>query len=331
MEVISVLKSDHGILNLVERNRLNKSLMIDTAIGVDIGGTRTKSGLVNIHTGEVLNIILHATEADSETKFLSQLDSSIQQHQHFAKNTGYHITGIGLGVPGFVNAEGVVDSTYGFLPFMEDYPLAYVIENKYKLLCKIDNDARAVALGEAIYGKGKGFNRVLVLTLGTGLGLGFVKHRRFEDALPYAHMGGHMTITHNDYACYCGKTGCLESLVSSSGIAYEGQKINWSEKYPDIPLNGLAIFEAANDGNKDAQNIVQVLLNYLRTGIQNYINLYAPDIVVIGGGIAKGIHRYAAHLKANDYLKPYKRYHVEILVSELQENAGILGCAALLQ
>lgn len=305
--------------------------MSDLAIGIDIGGTRTKSGLVNLNTGEVIRMNVHTTEKENEADFRVQLISAIREHLTYAAQSGHEVSGIGIGVSGFVNRHGVVDSTYGFLTFMEDYPLASIIEEEFHLYCKVDNDARLVALGEATYGKGKGFERVLVLTLGTGLGVGFVCAGKFEDPLPYAHMAGHITITKNDHQCYCGKTGCLESLVSAAGILYIGEKISWTKKYPMIPLTSESIFVAAEDGNKDAQSIINELLNYLHVGIQNYINLFAPDVIVIGGGVARGIKPYLGTLTTNNYLKPFKNYRLEITISELHEQSGILGGAASIQ
>lgn len=305
--------------------------MCDLAIGIDIGGTRTKSGLVNLETGEVMRMIVEATEKENEAKFRIQLISSIREHLSIAVSSGHAVSGIGIGVSSFVNRLGVVDSTYGFLTFMEDYPLASIIEKEFQVSCKVDNDARLVALGEATYGKGKGFERVLVLTLGTGLGVGFVCSGKFKDPLPYAHMAGHLTITQNDHQCYCGKTGCLESLVSASGIEYLGEKINWTRKYPMIQLTAESIFAAADEGHEDAQSIIKEMLKYLYIGIHNYINLFAPDLIVIGGGIAKGIKPYLGTPTTNNYLKPFKNYTLEIAISELHEHAGILGGAALTQ
>lgn len=305
--------------------------MNDVAIGIDIGGTRTKYGLVNIKTGEVITMLIEATEANVESNFIFQLISSIRKLQLYAEQSGMTVSGIGIGVSSFVNNQGVVDSTYGFLTFMENYPLAYVIEEEFKLCCKVDNDARMVALGEATYGKGKGFERVLVLTLGTGVGVGFVNNGKLGDRLPFAHMAGHMTITKNDHRCYCGKTGCLESLVSASGITYAAERNNWTTKYPMIPLTAESIFVAAENGNREAKSMVDNLMNYLHIGIHNYVNVFAPDIIVIGGGIAKGIKPYLGALSDTSYLKPFKNYTVEMAISELHEHAGILGAAARIQ
>lgn len=303
--------------------------MEKTAIGIDIGGTRTKIGLVDLIPGKVVETIITPTEKSDSTKFLKSIISGIDYLRQIAAKKKSAILGIGIGVPGFVFEDGTVDSTYGFLEFMEDYPLVKLIEKHCSLKCRADNDARIVALGEAVYGKGKGHNRVLVLTLGTGLGVGFVSNGKFETNLPYAHMGGHMSIRYTDFRCYCGKSGCLESLVSSNGIIDSASRMNWTDKYPDLPLTVQTIFKAEQEGNTDAKIIVRDFLSDLKTGIDNYINLFAPEIIIIGGGIAKGMKPYLKELSSISYSGPFKAYKVKIGLSKLDEHSGILGSAAL--
>ncbi|MBA4053668.1 MAG: ROK family protein [Marivirga sp.] len=304
--------------------------MTNIAIGVDIGGTRTKTGLVNLDTGQVLRMNMHPTEKNSEHRFLEQLGQAVKEHRQYASANGYQISGIGIGVPSFVHRNGVVDTTYGFLPFMEDYPLVSLVEENYQLRCRIDNDARAVALGESLFGGGKGFERVLVLTLGTGLGVGFVKNNRFEDPFPYSHMGGHMTIIESDIPCYCGKTGCLESLVAATGILALAHSVGFRSE-PEKKLTVEYIFESLNHGNTIARSIVNQWLSYLKTGIDNYINIYAPDIIILGGGVSKALKNHLTFLNSGSFFRPYKNYTSNITISSLEEHAGILGSAALLK
>jgi len=299
------------------------------AIGIDIGGTRTKIGLVNLNSGEVEAMLVTPTETKDSARFLHLIGDAITTLKEKVAAQQAALTGVGIGVPGFVLANGVVDSTYGFLEFMEDYPLADYIQQQHDLPCRLDNDARVVALGEAIYGQGKGHSRVLVLTLGTGLGLGFTIDGKLDGPLPFAHMGGHLTITTNDTVCYCGKTGCLESLVSSTGIVQIANRLGWPDKYPDLPLTAETIFTQKHAGNPDADAIVEEYVGYLRTGIDNYINLYAPNRIVLGGGIAKGLAGGVEKLHTPGLLRPYKAYKTSIVISTLAEQAGILGGAAL--
>lgn len=299
------------------------------AIGIDIGGTRTKIGLVNLDYGRVEAMLITPTETQNSTRFLHGIGEAIEQFKAKVADERAILAGVGIGVPGFVFANGTVDSTYGFLAFMEDYALANLIQQQHDLPCLLDNDARVVALGEAVYGLGKSHHRVLVLTLGTGLGLGFTIDGKLDGPLPFAHMGGHITVTTNDTVCYCGKTGCLESLVSASGVLRIAERHNWLPNYPDLPLTAETIFTQKQLGNPDADAIVQEYIGYLRTGLDNYINGYAPDLIVLGGGVAKGLKEELPNLYTASLLHPYKSYTTTIAISELEEQAGILGSAAL--
>lgn len=297
-------------------------------IGIDIGGTRTKIGLVDLTLGKVLETVIYTTESKNVSNFEQKIGETIQYFQ--TKITDNQILlGVGIGVSSFVFEDGTVDSTYGFMDFMEDYPLAEIIEKAHNLSCKIDNDARLVALGEGLYGQGKGFERVLVLTLGTGLGLGFVVNQKLNEKLPFGHMGGHISIIQNGEKCYCGKIGCLESLVSATGILKAAEKFNWHEKNLISPFTVEGLFKASESGNKEAKLIINDFLNYLKIGISNYINFYAPDRIILGGGVAKGLKTYLPILQEITQLGPYKTYKTSIEISELEENAGILGGAAL--
>jgi glucokinase len=299
------------------------------AIGSDIGGTRTKIGLVNITTGQVLDIRVSPTETKNAHLFEQGIGDAIHDLKVKADEMDVSLSGVGIGVSSFVFADGTVDSTYGFMEFMEDYPLANIIQKQYDLPCRIDNDARLVALGEALYGEGRGVDRVLVLTLGTGLGIGFVVNQQLDGHLPYGHMGGHITITQNNIPCYCGKMGCLESLVSASGIIETAKRENWQEKNNEIPFTVESIFSSAEAGNALSIRIIDDFISHLKTGIGNYINLYAPDKIILGGGVAKGLKPYLSRLKEDILLGPYKRYETQIVLSKLEEHAGILGSAAL--
>ncbi len=294
-------------------------------IGVDVGGTRTKAGLVNIATGEVVQANVQATEKNDAQLFVAQLDSAIENFKRTAAQIGGTVSGIGIGVPGFTTAGGQVLTTYGAVSFMENYPLKQVVEERFSIPCSIDNDARAVALGEAVFGKGKGFDRVLVLTLGTGVGFGFVVSGRFSDAAPFSHMGGNMVVTSTGGECYCGKSGCLEALVSSSGIIHLSKEAGLENI-----ASSQTVFELAASGNGIATQVVDQVIQYLHTAIHNYTNLFAPDIIVLGGGIAKNLSPYLDKIKGRSYMGPYPGYDFRLTVSSLQEEAGVLGCAALL-
>lgn len=294
-------------------------------IGVDIGGTRTKYGLIDINSGNVLHQIILPTEKHDAEAFLLQISHVINDCRAIAETKNTMLTGIGFGIPGFVTENGVVTTTYGFLDFMENYPLKETIEKQCQLPCLLDNDARIVSLGEALFGKGKNYKRVLTLTLGTGVGFGFVVNNQFTEPLPLAHMGGHIKITDDGEPCYCGKTGCLEALISASGIlriAEQTSKKSNNQSVEDI-------FFLASKGDANAISVIEKVIGYLHTAIHNYANLFAPDIIILGGGIAKGLKPWLQKIKGQNYLGPHPSYDFQLMVSELEELAGILGAAAL--
>lgn len=299
------------------------------AIGIDIGGTRTKIGLVDLAVGRVLDRRIQPTEKRDAQRFEASLGEAIDGLKANAAAQEADVVGIGIGVSSFVFADGTVDSTYGFQEFMEDYPLAQRITQAHGLPCRVDNDARLVALGEALYGAGRGFGRVLVLTLGTGLGVGLVVDQQLDGALPYGHMAGNITVATDDVGWYSGKTGCLEALVSATGLVQRAERRGWATKHPNVPLSAEAIFGASETGHADALDLVRELVGHLKTGLDNYVNLFAPDRIVLGGGVAKGLKPYLAHLETYTHLGPYKRYRFSLALSSLDEEAGILGSAAL--
>jgi glucokinase len=303
--------------------------MTKLAIGIDIGGTMTKIGLVDLDGFRVLEIFLTNTEKTNAEKFIQNLLVGIDTLREKSKLFHTEVLGIGIGVSGFVFEDGLVDSTYGFQQFMEDYPLAEIIHKMTGLPCKVDNDARLVVLGEALAGKGVGFKRVLGLTLGTGLGVGFVNGGKLDQDLPFAHMSGHMSINDNGVKCYCGKVGCLESLVSASGLMATANNLNWFEQNPSYKKDSKSIFEAAQSGNSAAIEIITQFIQDLKTGISNYINIYAPELIILGGGLSKSLGPYLVQLGQINDLPPFKKYKVRIERSVLGEKAGVIGAAAL--
>lgn len=292
------------------------------AVGVDIGGTRTKSGLVDLLNGTVVGIEVAPTETDDADRFLASLRDSCNR---LLQKAGVHYAdaaGIGIGVPGFTRG-GVVESTWGFLTFMEEYPLERAVEDALPLLCRIDNDARLVALGEALYGAAKGAGRSITLTLGTGVGFGLVADGAFATEAPIDHMAGHIAVRSDGRQCYCGRRGCLESLVSATGLRAamsDSTGRAWATE---------EIFAAAASGDDTATAVVDQFLDDLSSGLNSFIWVHAPDIVVLAGGVSLALASYLPRLQRSLVAAPFRACHPELRLSRLQEEAGILGSAAL--
>jgi glucokinase len=159
--------------------------------------------------------------------------------------------------------------------------------------------------------------------------VGFCIDRAFADLQPYGHMAGHISVGGTSSICYCGRAGCLESAVSATSLHQAVLQHNSSGLLPIVPATARQVFTAASRGHKKAQAILQDFLTALQCGIDTYINLLAPDLIIIGGGLSSSLGGYLESLKSEKLLRPFKNYRVRLELSSLRERAGILGAAAL--
>jgi glucokinase len=309
--------------------------MPNFGLGIDIGGTQTKMGLVDLETGAVVDYLVYATEKHEASLFLNNLYLQYNLLLQKTKVSPAKVLGLGIGVPGFVNDFGVVESTFGFLSFMEDYPLQSLLQEKFQFECKVDNDARVVGLGESFFGSGKDYKRVLTLTLGTGVGFSWVVDGKFIGNMAFDHMAGHITIHPDGPACYCGKKGCAESLVSATALVKNVlrnmEKGNDSilMKYGD-QLNTIEVLKAFNLGDGLAVKVVNEYVNSLKTCIDNFIYLYAPDVIVLAGGLGQGLSQFIPSLQQQNIIPPFKDYLLQVKTTSLGAEAGIIGAALLI-
>lgn len=298
------------------------------AIGIDIGGTRTKAGLVETGSGEVIHSTVFHTEKQDERAFLIRIKSAVDELSDKCPGDGT-FKGIGIAASGFVhNKSGVIDEGSGaFIPFFAGYPLKAKIEELTGYTCKIGNDAQLACYGECIYGAGKDYRNVLMLTLGTGVGVGLIKDKMYPDEPSLVHRAGHIKVrdSNGEESCYCGITGCLETACSGKGMEEIGLR-----RY-SCHMDARQIFQNAIKGDKTASECVGEYVACLTNGLNQYIYLYAPDLIILGGGIAHSLSEYLHVIRKKSGAKVYKDYEVCISICDLYENGGILGAAACFQ
>jgi glucokinase len=305
--------------------------------GIDVGGTRTKLGLVDAQ-GRVVARAVAPTVLDDEAAFLTDLDRLLSDLTATSGHPRACLSALGLGVPGYTDPlHDEIALVWPGLRFMETPGFRRRLEARLAVRCVVENDARVVALGEAWYGAGIGCRRVLVLTLGTGLGFGFVCDGRFTDPASLAHMAGHLIIDPHGPLCWCGQRGCLERLVSSEGLcsAYSaGARLaatasGTSTGSALIPLTAQAVCSEAAAGNPVASAALSDLIVALAAGIDAYINLLVPDCIILAGGIAHGLAGSLSDLRGRIRARPVPSRSCTIVLSTLHEDAGILGAAHL--
>ena len=310
------------------------------AIGVDIGGTSIKGGAVTAE-GKVLDYFsLRVNKKDSAEKTLLELSKVIN---NFIKSHNYEkeIKGIGIGVPGIVDFdEGKVIHSPN-LPTWEGFNIKKFIQKQTGYETMLNNDANVAALGESIFGAGKEYKNMIMLTLGTGVGGGIIINNRIVDG--HKHRGaelGHMVIKVNGRKCGCGRKGCFEAYASATALVKETKKA--MRRHPESLLHEAAkevgkvdarvAFIADRKGDKAAHKVVSDYIMYLGEGILNYCNIFRPEAVVLSGGVANEgdylISRVRAYLEEHEYgmhLSP----KVELKVAELGYDSGKIGAACL--
>lgn len=304
--------------------------------GVDIGGTTIKIGLFSIDGKLVDKWEIQTNKIDNGKYILQDIAHVIQNKialQNLNKN---EIIGIGLGVPGPVTKEGVVN---GCVNLGWE---AQMIEEDFKqmtgLNVKVGNDANVAVLGETWQGAGKGYQDVLMITLGTGVGGGCVLNGKIVSGVHGAGGEiGHMHVKDNEKsACGCGNHGCLEQYVSATGIVTQARKkLLYDERSSSLrkyfSLEAKNIYDEAKEGDSIAIEIVNDVCKILGNSLASVCSVIDPEIIVIGGGVSK-----AGDILTSGIKKYFQKYafhacaNTEIVLAKLENDAGMYGCVKLL-
>lgn len=299
----------------------------DLVVGVDIGGTNVKAGIVDLATNEVLASCGFPTNRDSEQEYLASLCQAVDR---LSSQVG-RPRGAGVSIGSYVFADGSIDGMSSFVPFLvHGYPLARRLEEALYLPVRVDNDARLICLAEARDGAGKGYSRVLTMTLGTGVGVGLCEDGRPFGGEPFIHLAGHVKVrAGGEYPCldrkpcYCGLEGCLESTCSGSSFQAFVHDLLGTE------VTNEDAFERAAAGDEAASEAIAWYLDMLARALNQYVYLYCPDVIVIGGGVASGLERYEDDLNNRIVAEVYEGQRTRVKITSLKEDSGILGAASL--
>jgi glucokinase len=186
-------------------------------LGVDIGGTRTKLGLVGMPEARILAVVSRPTVLSSLDELLGGLDRALNELCRQSGVDRNNVAAAGIGLPGCVLGDQV-SLLWPSMGFMEGSGFRPAAEARLGLPVRMDNDARLIALAEAVVGAGGKARRLLSLTLGTGIGIGLVVDGALQEKTAINHMAGHILIHPGARSCYCRLSGCLESLVSGPAL-----------------------------------------------------------------------------------------------------------------
>jgi len=299
------------------------------AIGIDLGGTFIKFALVS-DAGEILySSKLSIGSSAKREDILETMHKAIQLTLESASKNGVSASGIGIGSPG-VCCDGIVVGGADNLDRWADLNLSKIYSEAYNLPVLIDNDANVMGLGEAVFGAAQDCTDVIFLTVGTGIGGAIVADGKLYGG--YKNRGtemGHVTIDHKGIDCNCGGRGCLEAYASTNALI--AQYAQRSGKNED-DINGHYIVEKFLEGEAAAVECMQEHTDYLGHGIAGFINTFAPQKVVIGGGISEAGQFYIDMIKksALGYAMPDCAANTDVVGATLGNQAGCLGAASLI-
>lgn len=298
------------------------------AVGIDLGGTFIKFSLVS-DSGEILytsklSIGVSATRDD----ILETIRRSIILSLENAAQNEISVSGIGIGSPGLC-CDGIVVGGADNLNGWVDVHLTEIFSSEFNLPVLIDNDANVMGLGEAVFGAARDCTDVIFLTVGTGIGGAIVADGKLYGG--YKNRGtemGHVTIDHKGIACNCGGRGCLEAYASTGALLRqysEATGLNENE------IDGFYLVQKFGEGEEAAVKCMEKHTDYLGHGIAGFINTFAPQKVVVGGGISEAGQFYIDMIKksALNYAMPDCAANTDVVGATLGNQAGCLGAASL--
>lgn len=310
--------------------------MQDLALGIDIGGTNTSLGLVNKRGDILARASLLTTESELLEVYIQKMADTAKELMNNVKEG--RVVGVGIGAPNGNFYTGEIANAAN-LPWKGVIPLANLVENHLHLQVTVTNDANAAAVGEMMYGAARGMKDFFMVTLGTGVGSGFVANGQ----LIYGHDGfagelGHTIAVRDGRLCGCGRKGCLERYCSATGIVLTAkERLEESgvesalRKYTDT-LSAKLIYGAAVKGDELALDIFDYTAKILGQSLADIVAITSPEAIILFGGLANS---------GPVLLTPTKKYleenllnifqnKVKIIPSELPNaDAAILGASAL--
>ncbi|MBI2847671.1 MAG: ROK family protein [Chloroflexi bacterium] len=308
-------------------------------LAIDLGGTKIIAALIS-RQGEMLAREYSLTHAsDGPEAVIGRLFSAIEHVLDSQRMPSSQLHSISLAIAGAIDSSNGIVTLSPNLPGWRNVPLKSIVEEKYGVKTFLLNDANAAALGEHRFGAGKGAKNLIYMTVSTGIGGGIIINGElYEGASGGAGEIGHMIIDMNGPKCNCGNTGCLEMLASGTAVAREAiRRLGQGE---ESALTGMVegnlenitaeiVGTAAQNGDGLALEVVNQAATYLGVGLTNLVNIFNPEVVVIGGGLVKmgDLLLGPARRVVRERAFPLLVRAVRIVTARLGDDTGVFGAA----
>ena len=310
-------------------------------IGVDLGGTTVKLAFVNQYGEIIYKWEIPTDKSNQGHNIPTDIANSIEEQLQKCGEIKAKIMGIGIGAPGPVKeTNGSVDVAVNL--GWNKFPLKDLLEVETGLPVFVDNDANIAAIGEMWKGAGEGAKDLLCVTLGTGVGGGIIAHGDIVRGVNGAAGEiGHITsVPEGGAPCNCGKTGCLETVASATGIVRlakekiaENGNTTMQRFYEDGTLTSKEVFDCAREGDEVAKAVIEEVAFHLGLALANTANGLNPEKIVLGGRgiIKKKILLQAIKDRFNQFAFPRVAKGAEITIATLGNDAGVIGGAWLVK
>ena len=311
-------------------------------IGIDVGGTNLKAGLVDEDGALLATTKMKIARIGNQEELVSTMADMTRELAAMGGVELGEIASVGVGVPGAVEIHSGALLYSCNLP-LRNVPLRRMFHKHLRMPLYIENDANCAALGEYYVGAGRDSKRFVMVTLGTGIGGGIVHNGKiFHGSNGMAGEVGHMSILYGGLPCPCGRRGCWEQYASASALKrLTGEAM---ERYPDSVLcrvvaendgkiSGQSAFIAARLGDPVGEEVCREYIRYLSTGIVNLVNIFQPDTLAIGGGVSNEADECllipVQQQVASEVIPCNRDKMTRIVKAELENRAGMIGAALL--
>jgi len=306
-------------------------------VGVDVGGTKVAAGLVDAE-GAISAQARVAMVADCGAE--RGLESVLSAIAHVLPRHD-SVAGIGICAPGPLDPQAGIILNPPNLPCWRNFPLAECVRQRHHVPVRVDNDANAAALAEARWGAARGYGKVFYATIGTGIGTGIVFDGKiYHGRTGAAGEGGHVSIDYRGPICNCGKPGCIEVLASGPAIAKRAQQEVAGGAGSSMvelaggdarAITGIIVAQAAQAGDRLATKILVEATELLALWLSNIVDLFDPEVIVIGGGASALYRPFFDRLRDRmaEFAVNPRANEAPILAAHYGADSGIAGGAAL--
>ncbi|WP_138755287.1 ROK family transcriptional regulator [Paenibacillus sinopodophylli] len=289
------------------------------AVGIDLGVNYIRGLLVDME-GNVIAEHQRGLKKQDAEQAISQLTICIELLMNEAPESPYGIVGIGVGVPGIVDDNG----TILFAPNLKwrQVELQKQLEERFGLPVTIDNEANAGAQGEQKYGAGRGISNQIYVSVGIGIGTGIILNKvLYKGTSGFSGELGHLSIEYDGKPCSCGNRGCWELYASENALLERASLLGYES------LEEL--ISAAAEGDARVVELMSSIGDYLGAGIANIVNVFNPDVVIIGNRMSRAAQwlEPAVQAAVDQRTLPYHRERMRILFAELQDQSAVRGAA----